>query len=192
MVVRFLLVAALAVGLASAQRGGGGSGMDEGGAGGGMPGGGGGAGGMGGEGGGGGMPRAQRQTKAEILMDKLKLKDDQKEEAIKILTETAKKAAPVADQLNRGRQMIGTAMLQKKSDAEIKQLTDLYVKVSAQMTALEAEAFGKIYATLKPNQQKNAAQQFELMSGLFIPQAIGGRGMGRGQGGGGGDRGGRN
>src|SRR5512133_2410801 len=160
MVVRFLLVAALAVGLASAQRGGGGSGMDEGGAGGGMPGGG---------GGGGGMPRAQRQTKAEIFMDKLKLKDEQKEEAIKVLTETAKKAAPIADQLNRGRQMIGTAMLQKKSDAEIKQLTDLYAKVCAQMTALEAEAFGKIYATLKPNQQKNAAQSFEYMAGLFMP-----------------------
>jgi len=177
-----MLAAALAVGLAAAQGRGGG---DEGG----MPA----AGGMGGpEGAGGGMPRAQRQTKAEVFMDKLKMKQEQKEEAVKILMETAKRAAPVAEQLGRGRQMIGTALLQKKSDAEIKQLTDLYAKISAQMTALEAEAFGKIYASLKPNQQKNAAQQFELLSGLFIPQATAGRGMGRGGQGGGGGRGGRN
>jgi hypothetical protein len=187
MLVRFMLTAALAVGLAAAQGGrggGGGGGGEEGG----MPS----AGGMGGEGGGGGMPRAQRQTKAEILLDKLKLKQDQKEEAIKILVEAAKTAAPIAEQLSRGRQMIGTALLQKKSDEEIKPLTDLYAKVCAQMTAAEAEAFGKIYATLKPNQQKNAAQQFELMAGMFIPQATPGRGMGRGGQGGGGGRGGRN
>jgi hypothetical protein len=184
MLVRLMLAGLLAVGLATAQRGGGGGGMggDEGGMGGG--------GGMGA--GGGGMPRVQRQTKAEIFMDKLKLKDDQKEEAIKILMETAKKASPVAEQLGRGRQMIGTAILQKKSDEEIKQLTDLYAKVSAQMTALEAEAFGKIYATLKPNQQKNAAQQFDLLSGIFVPQAAAGRGAGRGQAGGAGRSGGRN
>jgi hypothetical protein len=190
MLVRLMLSALLAVGLAAAQGGGrGGGGGDDGGMG-----GGGGMGGMGGamEGGGGGMPRDQRQTKADIFMDKLKLKDAQKEEAIKILTDTAKKAAPVAEQLSRGRQMIGTAILQKKSDEEIKQFTDLYSKISAQMTALEAEAFGKIYETLKPNQQKNAAQQFELMAGMFIPQAAAGRGMGRGQGGGQGRSGGRN
>jgi hypothetical protein len=180
MLVRLMLSAVLAAGLAAAQGGGrGGGGGDDG-----MPGGGGGGMGSGMEGGG-GMPRAaQRQTKAEIFMDKLKLKDAQKEEAVKILMETAKKASPVAEQLSRGRQMIGTAILQKKSDEEIKQLTDLYSKISAQMTALEAEAFGKIYETLKPNQQKNAAQQFELLAGMFMPQAAGGRGMGRGQGGG--------
>ena len=188
MLVRLMLAASLVVGLAAAQGrggGGGGGGGDEGGMG--------GAGGMGGGmEGGGGMPRAQRQTKAEILMDKLKLKQDQKEEAVKILVEAAKKAAPIADQLSKGRQMIGTAILQKKSDEEIKPLTDLYAKVAAQMTAMEAEAFGKIYATLKPNQQKNAAQQFELMAGMFMPQAVAGRGMGRGGQGGGSGRGGRN
>ena len=35
------------------------------------------------------------------------------------------------------------------------------------MTNIEAEAFGKIYALLKPNQQSKAPQAFELMAGMF-------------------------
>jgi hypothetical protein len=80
--------------------------------------------------------------------------------------------------------MMGNAIIQKKSDEEMKPLLEAFTKVCAQMTAMEAEAFGKIYAGLKPNQQKNAAQAFELMAGMFMPQMAGGagRGMGRGQG----------
>jgi hypothetical protein len=187
MLVRLMVAVALAAGLAVAQRGGGGGGGGMGGEEGGM----GGAGGAGGGGmDGGGMPRAQRQTKAEIFMDRLRLKSDQKEEAIKILSEAAQKARPLAEQINRGRSAIGTALLQKKTDEEMKPLMEAYTKICAQMTALEADAFGKIYASLKPNQQKNAAQSFELLGGVFMPQAAagGGRGMGRGQGMGGGNR----
>ena len=35
------------------------------------------------------------------------------------------------------------------------------------MTSIEAEAFGKLYALLKPNQQAKAPQAFELMAGMF-------------------------
>jgi hypothetical protein len=180
MLVRILVTAALAAGLACAQ----GRGIgDMGGEG---PGGGTGNGGMGGRGMGGeemggGMPRAaQRQTKPELLMEKLKLNKDQKEEATKILSEAAEKARPVANQILNGRQQIASAILQKKTDQEMKPLMDAYTGVCAQMTAIEADAFGKIYATLKPNQQKNAAQAFELMSGIFMPAQGGGRGAGRG------------
>ena len=135
-----------------------------------------------GEGMGGGMRGAQKPTKAEQFMDKLKLNKDQKEEAVKILGETAQKAAPIRDQINKGRQMIGTSLLQKKTPDEMKPLMDAYTAVCGQMTALEADAFAKIYAQLKPNQQKNAAQAFELMAGIFFPPVAGGggRGMGRG------------
>jgi len=61
----------------------------------------------------------------------------------------------------------------------MKPLMDAYTGVCAQMTVIEADAFGKVYATLKPNQQKNAAQAFELMGGLLMPVPAGGRGMGR-------------
>jgi hypothetical protein len=138
---------------------------------------------MGGEGMEGGMPRAaQRQTKAELFMEKLKLNKDQKEEAVKILSEAAQKARPLANQILNGRQQIAMSYMQKKSDEEMKPLMDAYTSVCAQMTAAEADAFGKIYAILKPNQQKSAAQAFELMAGMFVPTmggAGGGRGMGR-------------
>jgi hypothetical protein len=50
------------------------------------------------------------------------------------------------------------------------------------MTGIEAEAFGKVYALLKPNQQSKAPQAFELMAGMFAGGGMGG-GMGRGRGG---------
>jgi hypothetical protein len=140
MLVRLFLTAVLAAGLASAQRGGGGGGGDMGGEGGGMGRGDGmSAGGMGG-----GMPGGmRRQTKEELLLDKLKLNKDQKEEAMKILSAAREKAAPVRDQLTKGRQVIVSAMLEKREE-DVKKLMGDYAVVSAQMTGIEAEAFGKI------------------------------------------------
>ena len=183
MFVRLLLTAVLAAGLASAQRGGGGGDMggegDMGGGGGGKRG----AGGMGAGGMGGGMPGGmRRQTKEELLLEKLKLNKDQKEEAMKILSAAREKAAPVRDQLTKGRQVIVSVMLEKRED-DVRKLMGDYAIVSAQMTGIEAEAFGKIYALLKPNQQSKAPQAFELMAGMFSGGGMqGGGGRGRDQG----------
>jgi hypothetical protein len=185
MLLRLILAAGLA--LAQGGRGGGGGG-DEG---------------MGGMGGGregsgmpGGMSRAQRPTKAQMFADKLKLNKDQKDELQKIFAEESQKARPIADTINRGRQAIATALLQKKTDEDIKPLMAQYTTVCAQMTAIEAETFTKVYALLKPNQHKNAGQAFELLGGIYMPAVVAGRGAGRQRGGGGnergGDRGGRN
>lgn len=185
---RLWLASALAACLAFSQGRGtgdmGGDGM--GGGGGGM---GGGRGGMGGGMGDGmsGAPRAQRLSKIEQFYEKLKLNKDQKEEAAKILSEAAPKTRDVGEQITNGRRAIATALLQKKTDEELKPMVDAYAAVCAQMTTFEAEAFGKIYTGLKPNQQKNAAQAFELLSGVFLPMPASGRGMGRGM-----SRGGRN
>ncbi|MEO8369684.1 MAG: hypothetical protein ABI806_10815 [Candidatus Solibacter sp.] len=177
MFLRVLLTAVVAVGLASAQRGGGGSGMgagtgDEGG-GGGM-----GAGGMGGSGMPGGMPR--KQTKAEVFMDKLKLNKEQKDDTIAILMAAAEKALPIRDQLTKGRAMMANMITSKAPEAELKKLMTDYTSVAAMMTNIEAEAFGKIYALLKPNQQAKAPPAFELMAGMFAPPPAPGQGRGRG------------
>src|SRR5215471_16043794 len=98
MSVRFVLAALFAAGLAVAQE-------DPMGGTGGMGGRGGGMGGRGGEmgggmgagmGGGGGMPR--RQSKLEMFVDKLKLKNDQKDEIQRIFSSAMEKAAPVREQ----------------------------------------------------------------------------------------------
>jgi hypothetical protein len=186
-----LIAAAITTGLVCAQGGegmGGGQSMGRGG--------GGGGGGMGGDmgggmGGGGAMPRAQRQSKADMLADKLKLKNDQKSDVEKILANANEKAGAVRTQLNQQRQVIAQAMLSKASADDIKKALADYAAISAQMTGIESDAFGKVYALLKPNQQAKAAQAFEIMAGMFMgsPGGGGGRGMGRGRGnGGGGDR----
>src|ERR1035437_6728503 len=144
MMVRLLLMAVLAAGFASAQRGRGGGGGDEGGMGGG-----------GGRGGdmGAGMPQVRRQSKQEMLLDKIKLNKEQKEEAAKILSAAMEKAAPARDQLSKGRMVIANAITGKASEDDLKKLLGQYTAVNATMTGIEAEAFGKLYALLKPNQQ---------------------------------------
>jgi hypothetical protein len=73
-------------------------------------------------------------------------------------------------------------MLGKASEDDIKKMMGEYATVCATMTGMEADAFGKIYALLKPNQQSKAPQAFELMAGMFAGGGMGGvGGRGRGQ-----------
>jgi len=130
-----------------------------------------------------GMPQVRRLSKQEMLLDKLKLNKDQKEEATKILSAAMEKAAPARDQLTKGRVVIANAITGKASEADLKKLLGGYTNVSATMTGIEAEAFGKLYALLQPNQQSKAPQAFELMAGMFAGGGMPGGGAGRDRGG---------
>jgi hypothetical protein len=82
--------------------------------------------------------------------------------------------------------MIANTITSKGSEEELKNLLGQYTTVNAAMTGIEAEAFGKLYALLKPNQQAKAPQTFELMAGMFAGGGMQGGGMGgqgRGRGG---------
>jgi hypothetical protein len=186
---RLLLTGLLAFGCALAQDegGGGGGGM------------GGGRGSVGNMGGGdmgamGGGPR--RPNKVEQIADKLKLSKEQKEDFAKILSAARERAMSVRTEMDKARADLAGAMIDGNPD-NVAKLTANYAGVAAKMTAIEADAFGKIYAELKPNQQGKAEQAFELMAGVFSAPAAGGgmnRGMGAGMGSGGGSgrgRGGR-
>jgi hypothetical protein len=158
MVGRVLLAALLAAGLASAQGRGGGS-----------------------RGGGGGdlgmnMPRPQSRSKLDQISEKLKLNKEQKAEVENILNGALETAGPLAQQIGNGRQMITEAMVNgKDSGDDYNKLMAAYTAVLAQMDSVEATAYGKIYALLKPNQQKNAEMVFsETMAGMFMRS--GGRG----------------
>jgi hypothetical protein len=168
MLARWLLASALAVGLASAQGGskGGGGGGDMGG---------GDANGMGG-----GMPRAQRQSRVDIIADKLHLNKDQKEQASKIFAAAQEQAAPLNEQVRTGRSAITTAILQGTSADDINKMKAQFTDLMAQKTAVEAKAYGKLYAILDAKQQAKAAPVFaEQMDGMFD----GGRGRGGNRGG---------
>jgi Spy/CpxP family protein refolding chaperone len=168
----------VAAALTSAQRGGGGMGGgmgEEGGMGGGRD--------RGGNMGemGSGMPRMQRQTREEQIADKLKLNKEQKEQLGAILSAAREKAAPIREALLKQKLVVAQAIGSNQSDEQVKKVLADYSAVAAQMDGMEAEAFGKIYAMLKPNQQSRAEQGFELMAGMF-ESAGRGQGMGTGRG----------
>jgi len=179
MFARLLLAAILTAGLASAQRGGGaGGGMggeEGGGGGGGMGGMGGGTGGMGG---GGGMTRVVRPSKLEMFADKLKLSKEQKEELIKILSAGREEATLLRQPIDQERVNITESILNGKADV-LKKSMDNYAALMGQMAGVEAKAFAKVLATLKPNQQSKSAQVFELLAGVFDPPSSSRGGMGR-------------
>ncbi len=167
MFARLILASAMAVGLAFAQRGGGGGGGDMGGGGGGM-----GGGGM--EGGG---MRAQRQSKADIVADKLHLNKEQKEQFQAIVSAGQEEMRPIAQQIGEGRNAITGAMIQGKTGDDLNKMMAQYTELMAERAHVEAKAYGKLYAVLEPKQQAKAAAVFaEQMDGLFD----GGGGRGRG------------
>ena len=175
MFARLLLASALAVGLASAQRGGGGGGGDMGGMG------GNGTGGDNSGSMGGGMPRTQRQSRADIIADKLHLNKDQKEQAAKIFAAAQEEAVPLNEQVRTGRSAITTAILQGTSGDDMNKMMAQFTDLMAQKAAVEAKAYGKLYAILDAKQQAKAAPVFaEQMDGMFDG---GGRGRGGNRGG---------
>ena len=180
---RLLLAGVLAIGCAVAQ--------DDMGGGGGGRGGGGGGGGRGGGGGDmganlGGGPR--KATRVEQAVEKLKLTKEQKEEFAKVFSAAGERSGSVRLELDKARADLAGALIDGKPAEDVAKLTTAYAAVSARMTRVEADAFTKVYAMLKPNQQAKFDQAYDLLSGIFSGatrgNAGGGRGMGRGMGGG--------
>ena len=166
MFARLLLTAALFSTLALAQggmKGGGGGGMND--MGGGM---------------GGGMPRGQRPSRFDQVADKLKLNKEQKEQAQTIVDAAREEAAPLRESVAKARLGIADALVNAKGDDEVKKAQDAYAAEVVKMTGVEAKAFGKIYALLKPNQQSKAPLAWDLMADMFSSSGRGG-GRGRGQ-----------
>lgn len=154
MLTKLMITGLLASTLVFAQRGGGG---------------GGGGGGMGGEsmggmgGGGGSMVRVNRM---EMITDMLKLNKDQKKLVKTTLDEGQKDAAPVREQLLKGRKAIAEAVVSGSQDS-INTAVNNYAAAEAQMAAIELQAFAKIYPTLEKDQQQHGGQFFAMMNGIF-------------------------
>ena len=121
----------------------------------------------------------------EKLIDKLKLDGKTQAPQVRLLLmDASRDAAPVGQKLLELRQRLINLELQKKPD-EIAPAVEAYAAAAAEMAAIEARTFAKIYALLKPNQQPNAPQAFAIMSGMFQPpppRGGGGRGAQRGGG----------
>ncbi|HKE27158.1 MAG TPA: hypothetical protein VKB88_32610 [Bryobacteraceae bacterium] len=175
---RLLCAVSMASAIAMAQ---GGMGGEMGGGGGGRPGGGGG--GMErGEGGmGGGGVRPQRQTPFDVFAEKLKLSKDQKTEAMTIFQDAAKEIAPIREQMQQVRQNLAGALIQNQTGDPVDQILKAYAQQASQAAGIEAKAFARICKMLKPNQEKGAAQAFELLADTLPRMSDGGRNGNRGE-----------
>lgn len=145
-----------------------------------MGGGGGEMGGMGRNGGGmerngeaGGGMRMQRQSPFDQFAEKLKLTKDEKTEARTVLEDALKEMAPIQQQLQQARQNLAGAFINGQSGDEV---LKTYAPLATQTAGIEAKAFTKICKMLKPNQQKNAPQAFEMLLAMLDRPRMGGRG----------------
>jgi Spy/CpxP family protein refolding chaperone len=153
MLGRVILALLLAAGLASAQRGGrggGGSrGVDPGGD---FP--------M--------MAAGQHQSRLDKIAGQLKLNKEQRPQVETILSAAQEEATPVMDKILKVRVAVVNAIVAGRSQEEIDKMMTFYTAASAEMTSIEAKAFSKIFATLKPNQQSKAVPAFEQFAGIFM------------------------
>ena len=153
MIFRLVLASTLAIGLASAQsKGGGGGGGD-----------------MSGDASmGGGMPRVQRQSRLDILADKLHLNKDQKTQAATIFYAATEEAAPINEQIRQGRNAITSALIDGKTGDDLNKMMAQFTDLMAQKAAVEAKTYAKLYAILDAKQQAKAAPVFaDQMDGML-------------------------
>ncbi len=126
-------------------------------------------GGRGGGGGGGGLaPQAGPVVKShmEILTEVLQLSKEQKKDVKALMDAAHKEAAPLREQLVKGRAQIATAIQGGKQD-EIDGAVKSYSQLDAQMSAIEMKAFAGIYKALDAEQKQKARNVFMLMTGIF-------------------------
>ncbi len=119
--------------------------------------------------GGGGMMVAP-PNKFDTISNALNLNKDQKKAVKTVLDEAAREATPLRDQLSKARIAIADAIQAKKSDDEITQGVDAYAVLATQMSALEINAFAKIYSGLDETQKANkngVGTVFVMMKNLF-------------------------
>ena len=132
-----------------------------------------------------GAPRIglQQRTPYEQFADRLKLDSKTQIPAVdQILSDATREAAPIGQQMLQLRQQLVNLALENKP-ADMKPVVDGYAAAAAKMAGIEARAFAKVYATLKPNQQSSASQAFAIMAGMFQPPAPRGSGGRSGRGG---------
>jgi hypothetical protein len=161
MLLRLLFTGVLACALVSAQgRGGGGGGGGMGDEVGGM----GGGGGRGGDMGAGGGFGPVRVSRLDMMTNLLKLEKEQKKEVKTIMDEGSKEAAPLREQMAKGRLKIGETV---KTGSGQEEAVKGYAELESQMAAIELKAFAKIYKLLDADQKQRTQRVYQMMNGVF-------------------------
>jgi hypothetical protein len=89
-------------------------------------------------------------------------------EAEKIFADASHLAPPITQQIQQLRIRLVNAEIEK-NETEVKTILVEYRAAATRMADLEAEAFAKVYALLRPNQVNHATEAFALVAGIFLP-----------------------
>ena len=106
----------------------------------------------------------QGQGQFDQFAEKLKLNKEQRAGAETILDAAREQMGATQQKLLEARRNLAAALIGGQSGDAVDKLTKTYTSLSAQTKAVEAKAFGKICALLKPNQQSKAVQNFGLLA----------------------------
>jgi Spy/CpxP family protein refolding chaperone len=140
------LIGLLAVSIASAQRGGGG----------------------GGRGGGLSIPSGGPYMKnhMEQMTDLLQFSKEQKKDIKTLMDDAQKEAAPLREQMLKGRAQIAAA-IQAGQPEGVDGAIKSYSELEGQMAAIEMKAFAGIYKALDQEQKAKASGVFRMIPGIF-------------------------
>jgi Spy/CpxP family protein refolding chaperone len=123
-----------------------------------------------GGGGGGGMniPSTGPYVKnhLEQWTDSLQLSKDQKKDVKALMDQAQKEAAPLREQLLKGRAQIAAAIQAGKPE-DVDAAVKSYAEVESQMTAIEMKAFAGVYKALDAEQKQKSRAIFLQMPGIF-------------------------
>lgn len=107
-------------------------------------------------------PAAQHPVRAgrrgrfgQRIANYLNLTADQQAQAKQVMTAARQEAAPLRQQMKQNREALANA-IKAGNDAQIDQIAKAQAPVMAQLAAIRAHAFEKIYATLTPDQKTKA------------------------------------
>src|SRR5579884_3128433 len=102
-----------------------------------------------------GQMQARRAHFRERMAKYLGLTADQQQQAKAVFKQAREEAAPVRAQLKQNREALMNA-IKSGNDAQIDQLTRAQAPLVAQLSAIRAHAFEKVYASLTPEQKAKA------------------------------------
>jgi Spy/CpxP family protein refolding chaperone len=125
-------------------------------------------GGRGGAGGGMNVPTGgpYMKNRMEVMTDLLQLTKEQKKAVKTLMDDAQKEAAPLREQMVKGRASIGAA-IQAGNPEGVDSAIKTYSELEAQMTAIEMKAFAGVYKALEQEQKPKSAGVFFMMPGIF-------------------------
>jgi hypothetical protein len=113
------------------------------------------------------QPRAQTQSRLDIIDNILKLNHAQQKQVKSILDAGQKEAAPIRDQMAEDELELGEGVASGRDQNDLEKAADYFGELQARMAAIEMQAFAKIYRSLEKDQQPNAGPVFYMMQGIF-------------------------